>query len=75
MKLGDLVTIWNGESDIRDPKNFLVGVIVKQKFKEMLIDGGPVHHEPKFQVLWNIGGADPTWYNVYDLESFTPEPG
>lgn len=60
MKPGDLCRIWNGNSSIYDSKNWLVGIVMKEK-KNRYWDSS------RFQVFWNDGCVDETWYTEDEI--------
>lgn len=65
MKVGDLVSIWDGEGDIYDPKSWPFGMVVRE-------DLGSFGRR-KYQVHWENDGADMTWYAAFDLAGRPPD--
>ena len=60
LNLGDLCVIWSGEGEHSDPKNYLLGFVVK-KIKGR---GG----EWNYRVIWNDLISDRTYYHQRDIE-------
>ena len=60
MQIGDICKIWNGKSSISEPNNWLIGIVMKEK-KNRNWDA------PRFQVFWNDGDIDKTWYEENDI--------
>ena len=65
MQIGELCTIWSGEGEPSDPKNYLLGFVVTR----MKGRGG----EWKYRVIWNDLIADRTLYSERDIELMQAE--
>ena len=60
MKVGDLVSIWDGEGDVYDPKSWPFGVVVRE--------GLDFIGRWQYQVHWENDAFDMTWYAASDLD-------
>lgn len=55
MKPGDMCTIWTGRGSLSDPKNWLIGIVLREKKNKEW-------SETCYQVLWHDLGPDDTLY-------------
>lgn len=61
LSIGDLVSIWNGNSSISDPKNWLLGIVVKKR-------NNHYWNETRYQIQWNDLGKDDLWYSSDEVK-------
>lgn len=60
MKPGDMCTIWSGYGSLSDRRNWLIGIVLREKKRK-------IWEETRYQVLWNDLGADDVWYTGVEI--------
>ena len=61
MKPGDMCTIWTGEGSLSDPRNWLIGIVLREQERKYR------NEETCYQVLWPDLGPDGTWYREREI--------